>query len=74
MLFLKGFNIILSIGVKTELDKIFDKYKDLFDDLANSIKCPACNKKVKGKKYNLGKDYNWFEGCLECSLKQKDKQ
>lgn len=54
-------------------DKVveIEKNKELFEDLANSIICPSCNKKVKGDKFNLGEDFNSFEGCKECYDKIK---
>lgn len=54
------------------MDKFLEEYSDLFDSLSNNIRCPRCKQFVSGKFYNLGPDYNSFEGCKDCYEKTKE--
>ena len=47
------------------------KHSKLFKDLAKNITCPACNRRVSPPFSNLGKEYNWSEGCKDCGDKYK---
>lgn len=52
-----------------EIENFIRSNSDLFDSLANSIRCACCEKIIKKPFYNLGKDFNWAEGCEDCSRK-----
>jgi hypothetical protein len=56
-----------------DVDIILKELEDTFEYLVNTIKCPVCNRFVHSPFYPLGKQYNWFEGCKECSDKIMDK-
>lgn len=49
-----------------DIEEMLERYKDVFESLANNIRCPACEKIVKPPFYNLGIDYHQAEGCKTC--------
>ena len=48
------------------IDEILKNNRELFEMLADGIYCPSCKKIIRGVKYNLGEEFNWFEGCKDC--------
>lgn len=47
--------------------QMIEEHRDLFDDLANCIRCPGCGEKVRKPFYNLGPKFHSFEGCKACA-------
>lgn len=48
------------------IDKILKDNAELFEALSDGLLCPSCGKITRGTKYNLGEEFNWFEGCKDC--------
>lgn len=53
-----------------ELKKFMDEHADLMRDLGSGLMCPSCKKVCRGEFYNLGRNYNWAEGCKPCAEKE----
>lgn len=51
---------------KDFIDKFMKENDELFNSLANNTTCPRCQKIVSPPFYNLGKNFNSFEGCKKC--------
>lgn len=49
-----------------EIEKLLEELGPIMEDLAQKIMCPKCCKFTKGPFYNLGKKFNWAEGCKKC--------
>lgn len=56
-----------------ELDKFMKEHSDLFDSLANKIRCAKCKDFISSPFYNLGNNYNSFEGCKKCFDEEMNK-
>lgn len=49
-----------------DIDKFLNENEILFRSLGRDLKCPRCQKIVQPPFYNLGVDFNSFEGCSDC--------
>lgn len=58
------------------IDNFFERNKGLFEALATNVMCPKCRKIKSLPFYNLGKDFNSFEGCKDCyeEIKKEDSK
>jgi hypothetical protein len=54
------------------IDALIERHSDTLQYIANTISCAKCRKHVQKPFYNLGKRYNWFEGCKKCSEEEKN--
>ena len=54
-----------------KVDSILKELSEVFDRLANCIRCPKCGTDVCGEKFNLGEKYSSFEGCKKCADEEK---
>ena len=52
--------------IKNLINKILEDNAELFEGLSDALLCPSCKKIIRGVKYNLGEEFNWFEGCKDC--------